>query len=291
MRYAQAIYLICLLYGCYSSSNWSGKDNSPLDQISLDSQEEVKSELVFESKIDYIDDNIDCSGKEEVMLDGGLHEEDSYEVENPCGSNILITDEKALIDEIIKVGWKAWGHYTSAHLPITDDLEIQASITVKSTDIPLPEGCVGMQGCKEMVAFYLEEPIQGVVVPNGSEPGKVMFDSLIFDHTTIRLRPLLRDMHPGPYNWVPIVMVLPPCLSSCKEGKVKCPFDHVCYTKDDEYCRLCEVLGKEVCACWTNDGIKADGTNCTYKVSGDVFCSGVCENGICKSKTSGAGCP
>ena len=59
------------------------------------------------------------------------------------------------------------------------------------------------------------------------------------------------------------------------------------------HCAFCLSGTKEQCACWDGKESLTDSTACSFMVSGDVMCEGVCQAGTCHyTGTPGwAGCP
>jgi hypothetical protein len=205
-----------------------------------------------------------------------------------------VTTREGLLGVLSQIEFGSVGPYTSAHLPISKDIQVRGTVSLTSSDVPVPATCQSRDDCQHAVVFDHGVGIAGVVfaardADAGWAPG---YPGVTLTDTTIRLRPLLEDYHPWRYNFIPVVSVMPPCTSPCSASARKCPWDGVCYG-EQQYCRLCEALSNEVCACRTLGGTTiADGGACSFMVSGDVRCQGHCVAGRCQSDNPGwAGCP
>jgi hypothetical protein len=212
-----------------------------------------------------------------------------------CPAAVDATTREQMLTELAKLQFQALGPYTSAHLPITPDIRVSGTITLTSADIPAPAGCAARDDCRKEVYFAVMGAVPGVTTA-AADPmyGEGYWGQVTITSATVRLRPVLYDMHPSRYNFIPVVLVYPTCEVECGEGALKCAEDGVCYGiggRFADYCRLCLAQSKEVCACFTPSGQAGDGTDCQYMVSGDVMCNGICQDGICKSTHPGAGCP
>lgn len=232
-----------------------------------------------------------------------------------CGSNqdpspanekqdVLVCGEQQALAAPIQVnelasslGWTWIGPYASTNIPVTVDLQVEGTLELFSTDLPVPDQCLNRIDCRHEVSFYIRpnDEVNGAMLTGQTDEElpwlKDQFGLTLTD-TTVRLRFVVFDTHPEAYNFVPMVQVLPACATTCGENQQECPIDRACYsTISSEYCRLCETKTKEECGCWEPTGMAADNTECSYMVSGDVMCGGICESGVCMSITPGAGCP
>jgi hypothetical protein len=179
--------------------------------------------------------------------------------------------------------WVTVGPYGWSNLPvITPDLQATTDLLLDATSIAGPAWCT--TGCRSEVRFQIVGTVPGVAVEGvvdddyrslGDRPLLRVAAGAVF-----RLRPVLRDCHPSPYTWVPILEVRPPCTTSCAAEDRRCPADLVCYPADEDFCLYCETRPASECACV---GMSTGG-ECMYAESGDMLVMGHCAGGTCVSE-------
>ena len=201
-----------------------------------------------------------------------------------CPTPVKVASGDDLVAALRRLEWTGLGPYSSGPLPITPDLVVSGTVVITGREIPLPDGCAQRSDCLAVAAFRMGQPVPGVTLTGPVEPGGAGDGSVLtLTDTTVRLRPVMYDMHPGRYNAVPLVTIIPPCGSPCPSGQVLCPADGSCYPLGDSYCRFCQGKGKEECACEAPEGALAEGSYCQFWQSGDVLCPGTCQQGTCQT--------
>lgn len=196
-----------------------------------------------------------------------------------CPEPVPATEVSEVVAVLADTEWDWVGPYSSGSLPPTPDLVIDGTITLESSDIPLPADCLDRADCRHQAVFRSSD-LSGVAV----EGGGGMFEGetrVTVTDAAVRLRLSMTDTHPGPYNYVPVVEILGSCEEPCPAGELTCPADGTCYASFDEYCRRCEDFPAGQCACRASEGPLPDGTACEVWVSGDVLDAGVCRAGVC----------
>jgi hypothetical protein len=201
-----------------------------------------------------------------------------------CPDPIGVDDVGDITGILAEMQWKGAGPYGGGVLPVTPDLVVTGTVIVESADVPVPESCLGRNDCLHAVGF--SGPQTDGVALDGSPEGDFigLAGRLTLSDTTVRLRPVMLDTHPGPANSVPSVRVLEPCGTPCGPSAATCPADGVCYDTRGEssaFCLFCEGKGAQECACSATPGTVPDGESCSYFVSGDVVCTGTCRDGTC----------
>lgn len=245
----------------------SSSDKTPIHNPSAEGGKDSASDVVDEST------ERDATSVDAPVFDTlGEQTPGAY-----CGPVVEVTDAAGLIAVLNTIPYSALGSYTSARLPISSEIRIRGTFSLKSSDLPLPEGCSEYSGCRQSVWLMMESPIQGVQPLEDAPEGVVLFESLTLSNTVVRLRPILRDTHPGPYNHSPAVMLLADCSVPCGEGTSRCATDGVCYGVGEQSCRLCDALPNKTCACASIE----EGGLCSYHISGDSICGGTCSQGVC----------
>ncbi len=202
-----------------------------------------------------------------------------------CPAPILVDDPSDVVGALAAVEWRGLGGYSSGAVPMTPDLEVSGTVVVSAAVVPVPVSCRERSDCHDGASFVMSVPIPGVKLGGTAgadfQPGAA---TLTLTDTTVRLRPVLRDTHPGPYNAIPVVIVEQSCAMPCPTGTEKCPVDGACYALGDLFCRLCEGRSAAECACRQPEGgALVDGEECDFQVSGDVICAGECRFGVCVS--------
>jgi hypothetical protein len=201
-----------------------------------------------------------------------------------CPEPIQIDDATEVAGLLAAMEWRASGPYGGGVLAITPDLVVAGTVVLESAAVPVPDSCLGRDDCLHAVGFA-GAPLQGVTLDGSPEGDFIgLAGRLTLTDTTVRLRPVMVDTHPGPANYVPSVRVLEPCGTPCSEWSAACPADGICYdTRGDSsaFCLFCEGKGAQQCACSATPGTVPDGEPCSYFESGDVICSGTCRDGTC----------
>jgi hypothetical protein len=199
-----------------------------------------------------------------------------------CPDAVAVASTEDLVAALAALQWRGEGNYTSGCLPITPDLIVSGTVVLEAKDLPVPADCLDQSDCRPEATLALVQAIPGVTLEGDANLDcGGGFTRLTLTDTTVRLRPMLRDTHPCRYNFVPLVEVHPPCGTPCGDGLALCPVDGVCYATGTSFCQACEGGTKEACACRGPDGPLADESPCSYWVSGDVRCDGVCRQGVC----------
>lgn len=193
-------------------------------------------------------------------------------------------DITALLDTL---EWGTSGPYGGGPLPITPDLVVRGTVVLESGEVPVPESCLGRPDCLHEAGFASSE-LRGVTL-DGSPEGDFLglAGRLTLTDTTIRLRPVMVDTHPGPANYVPTIRILEPCGTPCGSAASMCPADGVCYDTSrspSSFCLFCEGKAAPECACSATPGTVPDGEACSFFRSGDVICAGRCRSGTCVSE-------
>lgn len=201
-----------------------------------------------------------------------------------CPDPIPIDDAADIVGLLAGMEWKGVGPYGGGVLPITPDLVVDGTVTVDGAAVPLPESCLGRSDCLHAVGFS-GGALEGLALDGSPEGDFIgLAGRLTLTNTTVRLRPVMVDTHPGPANYVPSVEVVEPCGTPCGSSAATCPADGVCYDTRGEssaFCLFCEGKGAQECACSATPGTVPDGEPCSYFQSGDVICSGACRDGTC----------
>lgn len=201
-----------------------------------------------------------------------------------CPEPIEIGDAADVTGLLGAMEWRGSGPYGGGVLPITPDLVVTGTVVLESATVPVPESCLGRSDCLHAVGFSGPQ-LDGVTLDGSPEGDFIgLAGRLTLKDTTVRLRPVMVDTHPGPANFVPVVRVLEPCGTPCVASSAMCPADGVCYdTRGDSsaFCLFCEGKGAPECACSATPGTVPDGEACSYFVSGDVICTGTCRDGAC----------
>jgi hypothetical protein len=201
-----------------------------------------------------------------------------------CPTPVEVASGDELVAALGRLEWAGLGPYSSGTLPITPDILVSGTVVIVGREIPLPEGCAQRIDCLAVAAFQMGQPVPGVALTGPIEPGGAGDGSVLtLTDATLRLRPVMYDMHPGRYNAVPLIAILPPCGSPCPSGQLLCPADGSCYPPGESYCRFCQGKDKEQCACEAPEGPLLEGSYCQFWQSGDVLCPGTCQQGACRT--------
>ena len=200
------------------------------------------------------------------------------------GATVSSADELALLINFTPTVSDA--RYTTGCRPASSDVAVQGTITLRSSDVAVPSGCEA-PGCRPQVMFRLSD------APGGASPaGTTCLDpehwfdftvcgGVTIADTTVRLRSLLRDVHPGTPGYVPIVEIVPACAAPCAEGQLACAATHTCWQNARDYCAYCLGGDNDQCACWNGTAPTADGAACSFYVTGDIAELGTCVAGRC----------
>jgi hypothetical protein len=209
-----------------------------------------------------------------------------------CAPAAQIAEASQLVTALDSLAWEFVGPYSSKLLAASDDFTISGEISVAGTQLAVPADCAGRTDCRHQVAFVLPKPLPGVTcttpdneVPYYSNPCA----KLTISDATVRFQPMLADTHPSGYNNVPILTVLPACDAQCDEGEFRCNAVNLCYSYYETFCLLCLQKDKKTCPCVDETGVKPDGTQCTWMVSGDMACGGECDDAVCTYKGNDPG--
>lgn len=172
--------------------------------------------------------------------------------------------------------------YSTGCLTASSDIAIDGTITLASTDVAVPSDCTG--DCRQEVKFRLRDQPAGVTCHDPEH----FFDftlcgSVTLTSTTVRVRSLIRDVHPGSPNHLPMVEILPACTTPCADDQFACPATNTCWSSARDYCAYCLGGDNETCACWDGDSPQADGSSCSFYVTGDIVEAGTCEAGRCEA--------
>lgn len=196
-----------------------------------------------------------------------------------CTTAPVASDAQTLIARIDATAtWVGFGEYTSGCLPASEDMPVTGTITIDGGDIALPTNCAGCPA----VGFVLRDEPPGVECLDPEN----FFDfalcrSVRITDTTVRLRPMVRDVHPAPGNHRAIVEVLPACATPCAAEAFTCEAVNTCWATARDHCAYCLGGSNDACACWDGSDFMADGTACQRHVSGDVIVGGTCQQGVC----------
>lgn len=192
-----------------------------------------------------------------------------------------------LLDILNSLEYEYYGYYSSGHLPITEDIQINGTVVISSAQLKIPKECLDRQDCRHSIGFSDEYGTDGIsVIPDlgyfNYPPG-----TLILTNVKLRFRTLLIDTHPDQYNFVPVIQLMPSSDYECEESDVKCANDQVCYGTSDRFCSYCSYcqnclgISHQECVCQDEDGKFPDGTFCQFFVSGDAIMMGECQDGEC----------
>lgn len=195
-----------------------------------------------------------------------------------CETGNIVTSAADLVSIIESDStWQSMSEYSTGCLTATKDLPVSGTITIDGNSIALPANC---PSCRPDVVFRVSDDMPGVECrsPEYWWDFRVCGEIAITD-TTVRLRMGVRDTHPGPYNYAAIVEVIEPCDAPCAE--FACSASHSCYSTARDYCAFCLAGTNEECACWEGSEFAADGTACSFYLSGDIVEVGTCHLGVC----------
>lgn len=168
---------------------------------------------------------------------------------------------------------------SSGHLPITEDIQIKGTAVITSKQLQVPEECLDRDDCRHSFGFSNPYEVDGVSIIPNSGYFAYPAGTLILTNVRVRFRKLLILTHPWIFNFIPVIVVLPPSDYECEESEIKCEHDQVCYSPFT-YCRHCLELSTQECACRDENGVFPDGTSCGYLTS-DIYIIGECQDGEC----------
>jgi hypothetical protein len=186
---------------------------------------------------------------------------------------------------ISSLDWTPSGGYTSLRVPISGDLQVAQAFTLAAGELQTPPVCMERTDCRHAVAIELSKQLQGFTCQQTEQVlwrefcAEVSFPT----EARFRVRGILYDTHPGQWNYIPILQILPASDVPCLEGDFRCAVDNTCFAGFDDYCRTCLGLEKERCACQSPEGSLPNGSDCQYWLSGDVLMAGKCRKGVCES--------
>ena len=195
-------------------------------------------------------------------------------------SSCNINQAQQLIAILNALEYAYQGPYSSGHLPITEDIQINGTVVITPGQIQVPEECLDREDCRHCLGFSNLYEAAGVSLI--SNPGYVACPAgtLRLTNVKVRFRKLLIDTHPWIFNFIPVIQVLPPSDHPCEASEIKCDHDHVCYSTLS-YCQYCLGLSHQECVCRDESGVFPDGTVCEFFLSGDIIIRGECQDGEC----------
>lgn len=203
-------------------------------------------------------------------VDGGL-----------CGRASPVANEAQLLPLLASLTWTKVGPYTNTRLPLSDEIPVTSTLTVAAAPVPVPASCASRMDCRKQVGFNAGST-PGVTCKTPDPHYVTMCAEVQLAPGIYRFRALLADHHPSQYNFVPVIEILPGCDAECAPNEQRCAADHTCWGNSTGYCLFCLALEKESCACMNKNGPLEEGAFCSYAVSGDVLCSGTCEQSRCE---------
>ena len=178
--------------------------------------------------------------------------------------------------------WVAFTEYTTGCLYASEDITITGTITVDGTTLAVPGVC---PDCETGATFMLRDaPANVECIDPEYFWDFVTCDAITATDTTVRLRTVMRDIHPAYPNYLHIVEVLPGADTPCGSEQYTCGATKACWNSARDFCAYCLDGTNEQCACWEGSKFMTDGTRCTMMVSGDVQVSGTCEAGVCETQ-------
>jgi hypothetical protein len=187
--------------------------------------------------------------------------------------NKYIYDSDQLLTILNSLQYSYIGPYSSEQLSITENIQIVGRVTIAPEEIEAPNECIDQDDCRHQVSFAVRYDAEGISLSPVSS-------TLTLTNVRLRFRPLLVDVHPSGYNFIPVIYLMPPSDYECKG--LRCDIDQVCYSSFAEYCQHCLTLSHPECVCrHGEETISPDGTYCEIFLSGDMIASGECQNGVC----------
>jgi hypothetical protein len=195
-----------------------------------------------------------------------------------------ISQPSDLISIISTVEWTPSGGYTSLHPPVSGDLLATEALHLSASQIQAPTSCLERPDCRHAVTIRLLNQVQTISCQQTEQVlgSEYCAEVNIPAGARFRILGILYDTHPGQWNYIPILQILPASDVPCLEGEFRCAIDNTCYANFDGYCRSCLGLEKERCACQSPEGDLPNGSDCQYWQSGDVLMAGKCRAGVCK---------
>lgn len=180
--------------------------------------------------------------------------------------------------------WTPAGEYSSRPLGITADIRFPKPVTLNPGDIQPPQRCLDRPDCRHTVVLDMSRWVEGA---NCLEEEPVLWLNsckvVEFEQDTVlRFRVKLLDTHPGEWNYIPTIELVPSCSTPCQSNQFRCALDNTCWDSFDQFCRICLGKEKEQCACQSPQGDLPDGSDCQYWISGDVLEAGKCASGWCR---------
>jgi len=208
-----------------------------------------------------------------------------------CESAVAANQQEFLA-AIDALHWEQSGSYSTGCLRASRGLRATGTVELTSNSIQPPESCRSKSGCRPEVTFVISREAAGVTCTEAAAGWPSSCSKVTITDADVRIRPLVRDTHPGMWSYEPVIEILPPCTQPCAEGQFKCEATQLCWDSAGSYCAHCLNGDPAVCACWNGTAFEANGTTCSYPVSGDALCGGTCIAGVCEpSGTAPFGCP
>lgn len=180
--------------------------------------------------------------------------------------------------------WTYSGGYTSLRVPVSGDLQAAEAMLIPAASLAPPETCLQRQDCRQAVAIEISPRLSAV---SCNKVEQVLWKEVCAEVSLpagarFRMMGILYDTHPGQWNYIPILQLLPASDVPCLEGELRCQSDSTCFASFDDYCRTCLGLAKERCACQSPQGNLPNGSDCEFWLSGDVLQAGKCWWGVCR---------
>ena len=93
------------------------------------------------------------------------------------------------------------GPYSSGHLPITEDIQINGTVVITSQQLKVPGECLERKDCRHYFGFQNLYEAGGVsTIPETKYP-VYLPGTLILTNVKVRFRKLLIDTHPWIFNF------------------------------------------------------------------------------------------
>ena len=165
-------------------------------------------------------------------------------------ASIEISQPSDLISIISTVEWTPSGGYTSVHPPVSGDLLATEALHLSASQIQAPSSCLERADCRHAVTIRLLNQVHTISCQQTEQVlgSEYCAEVSIPAGARFRILGILYDTHPGQWNYIPILQILPASDVPCLESEFRCTIDNTCYANFDGYCRSCLGLEKERCA-------------------------------------------